>query len=94
MLPSGGKFISVTWAQPHFRKRLLARPEYQWSIDTETFGCGFSYFVYVMTKGHDLAASDLAYSLPRVTQQDSTSNVTLPPDTLEDVVSGFLSIDS
>ncbi|KAM8839308.1 EEF1A lysine methyltransferase 4 isoform 1-T2 [Synchiropus picturatus] len=59
-LKPGGLFISVTFAQPFFRKRLLARAEYHWSIKQYSYGDGFEYFVYVMTKGEELSPEDAA----------------------------------
>ena len=58
ILTASGRFISVTFAQPHFRKCLYAKPEYGWSIRTETFGEGFHFFFYVMTRGHPLSDDD------------------------------------
>ncbi|XP_035526376.1 EEF1A lysine methyltransferase 4 isoform X1 [Morone saxatilis] len=59
-LKPGGRFISVTFANPFFRKRLYARTEYNWSIKKYTYGKGFEYFVYVMTKGEELSPEDAA----------------------------------
>ncbi|KAI9556384.1 hypothetical protein GHT06_018958 [Daphnia sinensis] len=58
VLSSNGRFISITFAQPHFRKRLYAREQYGWNIRTETFGDGFHFFFYVMTKGERLSEQD------------------------------------
>ncbi|AWP04158.1 putative endothelin-converting enzyme 2 [Scophthalmus maximus] len=57
-LKPGGRFVSVTFAQPHFRKRLYARTEYNWSIKQHSYGTGFLYYVYVMTKGEKLSPED------------------------------------
>lgn len=59
MLTSSGRFISITFAQPHFRKSIYAREHYGWSIRTETFGDGFHFFFYVMTKGQPLSPDDV-----------------------------------
>lgn len=59
-LKPGGRFISVTFANPFFRKRLYARTEYNWSIEKYSYGGGFEYFVYVMTKGEELSPEDAA----------------------------------
>lgn len=59
-LKPGGLFVSVTFAQPFFRKRLYARTEYDWSIKQYSYGDGFEYFVYVMTKGEELSPEDAA----------------------------------
>lgn len=55
-----GRFISITFAQPHFRKRHYAQPIYGWSVCHVTYGNGFHYFLYVMRKGEKLSPSDLA----------------------------------
>lgn len=53
-----GVFISITFAQPHFRKPIYALDKYEWSIEQYTIGETFHYFVYVMTKGKKLSESD------------------------------------
>ncbi|KAL8188122.1 UNVERIFIED_CONTAM: EEF1A lysine methyltransferase 4 [Gekko kuhli] len=60
VLQPRGRFISVTFAQPHFRKRHYAQPAYGWSTRHVTYGSGFHYFLYVMQKGEGLSPSDLA----------------------------------
>jgi len=41
-----GKFISITFAQPHFRKKFY---ENYWSIcEQQTFGHGFHFYFYTM----------------------------------------------
>lgn len=59
-LKPDGHFISITFAQPHFRKPLYAKTQFQWAIDTVTFGDTFHYFVYNMTKGRTLSETDTA----------------------------------
>lgn len=59
-LKPGGRFVSVTFANPLFRKRLYARTMYNWSIKKYSYGEGFQYFVYVMTKGEELSQEDAA----------------------------------
>lgn len=58
VLKPGGRFVSVTFAQPHFRKRLYARAEYNWSIKHYHYGNSFHYFLYVLTKGEELSPED------------------------------------
>ncbi|XP_042185529.1 EEF1A lysine methyltransferase 4 [Oncorhynchus tshawytscha] len=58
VLKPGGRFLSVTFAQPHFRKRLYARHDYCWSVRTRSYGDGFQYFLYVLTKGEELSPED------------------------------------
>ncbi|XP_042315822.1 EEF1A lysine methyltransferase 4 [Sceloporus undulatus] len=60
VLRPGGRFISITFAQPHFRKRHYAQAAYGWSIRHAVYGDGFHYFFYVMVKGEELSPSDLA----------------------------------
>lgn len=48
ILKPGGKFIYVTFGQPHFRKIHLERQG--WTLKYETIGDLFHYFVYVMEK--------------------------------------------
>uniref|UniRef100_A0A3B5L2X2 Endothelin converting enzyme 2a n=1 Tax=Xiphophorus couchianus TaxID=32473 RepID=A0A3B5L2X2_9TELE len=59
-LKPGGCFVSITFAQPFFRKRLYARTAYNWSVRHDSYGEGFQYFVYVMTKGEQLSPEDAA----------------------------------
>ncbi|XP_068699197.1 EEF1A lysine methyltransferase 4-like [Montipora foliosa] len=58
ILTTGGRFISITFSQPHFRKPLLAKSQYGWSISTSTFGESFHFFFYVMEKGQQLSEDD------------------------------------
>ena len=46
-----GRFLSLTFAQPHFRTPFISKPKYSWGVECQTFGTGFHYFCYVMTKG-------------------------------------------
>ena len=93
MLRPNGRFISITWAQPHFRKRLLAKQQYDWSIETQTFGTGFEYFIYMMTKGQSLSDDDLNVQPAAITQtvceQTESLNCSLPVD-CEDFLNNIL----
>ncbi|XP_062844033.1 EEF1A lysine methyltransferase 4 isoform X2 [Trichomycterus rosablanca] len=60
VLKPGGRFVSLTFAQPHFRKRLYACTEYDWSINHYHYGDGFHYYFYVLTKGEKLSPEDTA----------------------------------
>lgn len=51
VLKSDGLFVSVTFAQPHFRKPFLLSQEFSWNISVSTFGEGFHYYVYTLHKG-------------------------------------------
>ena len=54
-MADGGRFISITFAQPHFRKRILCRAEYDWGdLRIDTFGDGFHFYFYVLTRGRPL----------------------------------------
>lgn len=60
VLARDGVFLSVTFAQPHFRRPFLQAPQYDWGMHVATFGEGFHYFVYAMRKGSrvDAAAAE------------------------------------
>jgi len=51
VLAPKAKFISITFAQPHFRRRFFLAPPYTWSMSHECFGETFHYFVYTLQKG-------------------------------------------
>ncbi|PKI58814.1 hypothetical protein CRG98_020804 [Punica granatum] len=51
VLKPDGIFISVTFGQPHFRRRFFDAQEFTWLVEWSTFGDGFHYFVYVLKKG-------------------------------------------
>ncbi|XP_054622715.1 EEF1A lysine methyltransferase 4 [Dunckerocampus dactyliophorus] len=90
-LKPGGLFISVTFAQPFFRKRLYARSEYDWSIQHSSYGDGFEYFVYVMTKGEPLSSEDAALekNLLESTHASPTKIITAQNDDQEDFLSNI-----
>lgn len=48
VLRPGGKFIYLTFGQPHFRRRYLTRPGC--SLEVKELGEAFHYYLYVMTK--------------------------------------------
>ncbi|KAM8850071.1 EEF1A lysine methyltransferase 4 isoform 2-T8 [Spinachia spinachia] len=85
-LKPGGRFVSVTFASPLFRKRLYARTEYNWSIHKYGYGGGFEYFVYVMTKGEALSPEDAAVEkrLLEDTKSPPTTNATMQIEDEED----------
>ncbi|XP_045213380.2 EEF1A lysine methyltransferase 4-like [Mercenaria mercenaria] len=58
ILKPGGKFISITFAQPHFRKPLYACDKYNWDVNVSTFGNSFHFFYFVMEKGKQLSEKD------------------------------------
>lgn len=53
VLRPGGVFLSVTFAQPHFRMPYLTLPQFTWSADVSNFGGEgmLEYFVYRCVKG-------------------------------------------
>jgi ubiquinone/menaquinone biosynthesis C-methylase UbiE len=51
VLAPGGKLISITFAQPHFRRPFFLAPQYTWSMSHKSFGETFHYFVYNLQKG-------------------------------------------
>ncbi|KAG8368282.1 hypothetical protein BUALT_Bualt15G0029000 [Buddleja alternifolia] len=51
VLKPDGIFISITFGQPHFRRRFFSAPTFTWSVECRTFGDGFHYFFYILKKG-------------------------------------------
>ncbi|XP_051131606.1 uncharacterized protein LOC127251779 [Andrographis paniculata] len=51
VLKPQGIFISISFGQPHFRRRFFNAPTFTWSIECKTFGDGFHYFFYILKKG-------------------------------------------
>ncbi|KAK1291981.1 hypothetical protein QJS10_CPB17g02582 [Acorus calamus] len=51
VLKPDGMFISISFGQPHFRRRLFESPGFTWSVNWNTFGDGFHYFFYTLKKG-------------------------------------------
>lgn len=66
----GGIFISITFAQPHFRKPIYAKEKYAWSIEEFRIGDMFHYFVYVLTKGQQLSQQDKLLASSRLKGED------------------------
>ncbi|XP_006884140.1 PREDICTED: endothelin-converting enzyme 2 isoform X5 [Elephantulus edwardii] len=60
VLVPGGRFISLTSAAPHFRTRHYAQPHYCWSLKHTTYGNGFHFHLYLMHKGGELSAAQMA----------------------------------
>ncbi|XP_072297517.1 EEF1A lysine methyltransferase 4 [Eucyclogobius newberryi] len=88
-LKPGGRFISITFANPFFRKRLYARTEYNWSIKDYTYGDGFEYYMYVLTKGEQLCAEDAA--LERKWMEDPPPNPPTSQKEMSEPEDDFLS---
>lgn len=51
VLKADGMFISVTFAQPHFRGPFFSAPQYDWGVKHTAFGETFHYFVYQLHRG-------------------------------------------
>jgi len=52
VLKPNGKFIYITFGQPHFRKRHFDLENKNWTLETKTIGDSFHYFVYILTKNN------------------------------------------
>ncbi|KAL3144077.1 hypothetical protein ABBQ32_003872 [Trebouxia sp. C0010 RCD-2024] len=50
VLKADGAFLSITFAQPHFRKPFLLSEQYTWDVNAWPFGDSFHYYVYAMHK--------------------------------------------
>ena len=54
LLPPHGRYIQVSFAQPHFRLRYLTRSAYRWRIAWQRIGDGVTaVYVYTCTKGEE-----------------------------------------
>ena len=73
VLRPDGRFLSISFAQPHFRKPLYARTRWQWSVDVRTFGNTFHYFFYTMLKGGSLSDDDIAREKTRQRRKEEVS---------------------
>ncbi|XP_023674288.1 EEF1A lysine methyltransferase 4 isoform X1 [Paramormyrops kingsleyae] len=87
LLRPAGRFISITFAQPHFRRRILARREYGWSVVQHSYGDGFQYFFYVMTKGEALSPEDQALEKRLLESEDPQAVVPREEPDSEDYLS-------
>jgi hypothetical protein len=90
-----GRFISISFQQPHFRRPFLAKEKYQWSIQVHSVSEGnesvIEYFVYVMTKGEKMSEEDRLLEEGKSTkwywinqQQNSTPIITTYTDEDDD----------
>ena len=73
--PDGGRFVSISFAQPHFRTRLLARPEYGWGVSHGVLNpdSAFHFYHYVMTRGEELGAVPNACPGPEIEEESDYS---------------------
>ncbi|KAL5014587.1 hypothetical protein ScPMuIL_008857 [Solemya velum] len=65
LLKNNGKFISVTFCQPHFRRPVYAKSAFQWRVCQQQFGETFHYFYYTATKGKLLCEKDCQAEIKR-----------------------------
>ncbi|XP_064372781.1 EEF1A lysine methyltransferase 4 isoform X2 [Dromaius novaehollandiae] len=77
ILRPGGRFVSISFAQPHFRKPHYAQEAFGWSLRHAAYGDTFHYFLYVMCKGQRLASPDVA--LGRKLRQPPPAPAPAPP---------------
>ena len=56
VLTPSGRLVSITFAQPHFRKPFLTAAKYDWNLKLTTVeeGRSFPYFIYALTRGQRL----------------------------------------
>ena len=61
ILKTGGKFFSITFAQPHFRIPLLAKREFRWNVRVEVLNNqdSFHFYAFIMTKGLTIDPNEL-----------------------------------
>ncbi|XP_071479197.1 EEF1A lysine methyltransferase 4-like [Diadema antillarum] len=60
VLKPTGRFISITFSQPHFRRPLFAKSGLNWSIELTLLGEDFHFFFFAMRKGEPLDPKDAA----------------------------------
>jgi len=79
LLRRDGRFISITFAQPHFRLPHYAVGDYDWSCEVHTLGSHFHFFVYSMIKGRSLDHALIEpYLYPLRSSQRETSRSSAP----------------
>lgn len=71
VLKNDGCFISITFAQPHFRGPLYIKSNYKWSYDKWELGDNFHYYFYVMMKGQPSSNQIFIYTPPVYTEINS-----------------------
>lgn len=54
LLRADGRFVSITFAQPHFRLPYYAVADYDWSCEVHKLGTYFHFFAYRMVKTRPL----------------------------------------
>ena len=54
LLPPRGRYIMVSFTQPHFRLRYLTRASYQWHVSWQRIGHGITaVYIYTCTRGEE-----------------------------------------
>lgn len=62
VLKPNGKFISLSFNQPHFRGLLYSKDKYDWVINSiDTIGDDFHHYLYVAQKGLPISCSTSYY---------------------------------
>ncbi|KAF3323764.1 Endothelin-converting enzyme 2 [Carex littledalei] len=51
VLKQDGVYISISFGQPHFRRKFFDAPNFTWSVEYNKFGDSFHYFFYILKKG-------------------------------------------
>ncbi|XP_067139077.1 EEF1A lysine methyltransferase 4-like [Centruroides vittatus] len=74
VLKNGGRFVSITFAQPHFRGPLYNKSKFKWSFDKWELGNDFHYYFYVMTKGQSSSKEIFTYTPPVYTEINSKTS--------------------
>jgi len=53
--------LSLTFSQPHFRLPFYAKTKkYNWNVSHQSYGTGFQFSCFVMTKGETLKISNMS----------------------------------
>eukprot|EP00742_Colponemidia_sp_Colp-10_P004699 GILJ01005011.1.p1 GENE.GILJ01005011.1~~GILJ01005011.1.p1 ORF type:complete len:252 (-),score=34.58 GILJ01005011.1:250-1005(-) len=50
VLKPTGRFLQISFDQPHFRRRFLDKPDFGWTFAVHNLGVGLGYFLYAMVK--------------------------------------------
>ena len=74
VLKDDGVFLSITFAQPHFRRPFLLAERYAWGMEVASFGEGFHYFLYCMRKGARKASDSPSHFAARDPEEALESN--------------------
>ena len=74
VLKSGGKFLSITFSQPHFRKILYCRSQFQWSYNVNCLSSNacLEYFIFILKKGESLSETDQEYEKAMLCKRKKT----------------------